>query len=233
MTLNGESTIIPCEDSSDVPVVQCDFVSIGDLENKEKDSIVGKEPEKDQSSEMFHNHKGLWLLSCRKTDTVTIALIFTFIPAPRISLISHFLYSAKLPFISALGQILNKVQLLIHHKCIRHFGFLLLPWVHYPESGCENAFRPRLQASVTCFEGAEWAIKYGLYWFHILNSGPFFFWEIQSPPRRRWDFLSNEQWRRTGGSPNTSLKLRTPPLDCPRQRYSFQWISHIIEVRQW
>lgn len=40
MTLNGESTIIPCEDSSDVPMVQCDFVSIGDLEVKDKDSIV-------------------------------------------------------------------------------------------------------------------------------------------------------------------------------------------------
>uniref|UniRef100_A0A673A7W2 Replication protein A subunit n=1 Tax=Sphaeramia orbicularis TaxID=375764 RepID=A0A673A7W2_9TELE len=40
MTLNGESTILPCEDSSDVPMVQCDFVSIGDLEVKDKDSIV-------------------------------------------------------------------------------------------------------------------------------------------------------------------------------------------------
>lgn len=42
MTLNGESSIIPCEDSCDVPMVQCDFVAINDLENKEKDSIVGK-----------------------------------------------------------------------------------------------------------------------------------------------------------------------------------------------
>ncbi|XP_029303122.1 replication protein A 70 kDa DNA-binding subunit [Cottoperca gobio] len=40
MTLNGDSTIIPCEDSSDVPMVQCDFVSIADLENREKDAIV-------------------------------------------------------------------------------------------------------------------------------------------------------------------------------------------------
>ncbi|XP_056297124.1 replication protein A 70 kDa DNA-binding subunit [Pseudoliparis swirei] len=40
MTLSGESTIIPCEDSRDVPVMQCDFVSIGDLENREKDAIV-------------------------------------------------------------------------------------------------------------------------------------------------------------------------------------------------
>ncbi|XP_041850558.1 replication protein A 70 kDa DNA-binding subunit isoform X2 [Melanotaenia boesemani] len=40
MTLNGESTIIPCEDSCDVPMVQCDFVSIGELENRDKDAIV-------------------------------------------------------------------------------------------------------------------------------------------------------------------------------------------------
>ncbi|TDH14757.1 hypothetical protein EPR50_G00024150 [Perca flavescens] len=40
MTLNGESSIIPCEDDCDVPVMQCDFVSIGDLENREKDAIV-------------------------------------------------------------------------------------------------------------------------------------------------------------------------------------------------
>ncbi|XP_072248336.1 replication protein A 70 kDa DNA-binding subunit [Leuresthes tenuis] len=40
MTLNGESSIIPCEDSCDVPVVQCDFVSIGDLENRDKDAII-------------------------------------------------------------------------------------------------------------------------------------------------------------------------------------------------
>uniref|UniRef100_A0A8C5DXT3 Replication protein A subunit n=1 Tax=Gouania willdenowi TaxID=441366 RepID=A0A8C5DXT3_GOUWI len=40
MTLNGESTIIPCEDSCDVPMVQCDFITIADLENKDKDSIV-------------------------------------------------------------------------------------------------------------------------------------------------------------------------------------------------
>lgn len=40
MTLNGESTIIPCDDSGDVPMVQCDFIPIGDLEMKEKDSVV-------------------------------------------------------------------------------------------------------------------------------------------------------------------------------------------------
>ncbi|XP_027003594.1 replication protein A 70 kDa DNA-binding subunit [Tachysurus fulvidraco] len=40
MTLNGESTIIPCDDSSDVPMVQCDFVSIADLDARDKDAIV-------------------------------------------------------------------------------------------------------------------------------------------------------------------------------------------------
>ncbi|KAI7800786.1 replication protein A 70 kDa DNA-binding subunit [Triplophysa rosa] len=40
MTLNGETSIIPCEDSADVPMLQCDFVSIADLESRGKDSIV-------------------------------------------------------------------------------------------------------------------------------------------------------------------------------------------------
>uniref|UniRef100_A0A8C9VSL5 Replication protein A subunit n=1 Tax=Scleropages formosus TaxID=113540 RepID=A0A8C9VSL5_SCLFO len=40
MTLNGESTIIPCEDTQDVPMVQCNFVSISDLETRDKDAIV-------------------------------------------------------------------------------------------------------------------------------------------------------------------------------------------------
>ncbi|KAM7399145.1 hypothetical protein PAMP_018434 [Pampus punctatissimus] len=40
MTLNGETTVVPCEDSCDVPMVQCDFVSISDLENRDKDAIV-------------------------------------------------------------------------------------------------------------------------------------------------------------------------------------------------
>uniref|UniRef100_A0AAQ5ZX11 Replication protein A subunit n=1 Tax=Amphiprion ocellaris TaxID=80972 RepID=A0AAQ5ZX11_AMPOC len=40
MTLNGESSIIPCEDSCDVPMVQCDFVSIADLESRDPDTIV-------------------------------------------------------------------------------------------------------------------------------------------------------------------------------------------------
>ncbi|KAL6471172.1 hypothetical protein MHYP_G00198220 [Metynnis hypsauchen] len=40
MTLNGESSIIPCDDSQDVPMVQCDFVFIADLEARDKDAIV-------------------------------------------------------------------------------------------------------------------------------------------------------------------------------------------------
>uniref|UniRef100_A0AAY4EVM4 Replication protein A subunit n=1 Tax=Denticeps clupeoides TaxID=299321 RepID=A0AAY4EVM4_9TELE len=40
MTLNGESTIIPCDDCQDVPMLQCDFVPIAELESREKDSIL-------------------------------------------------------------------------------------------------------------------------------------------------------------------------------------------------
>ncbi|KAM6960970.1 replication protein A 70 kDa DNA-binding subunit [Aplochiton taeniatus] len=40
MTLNGESTIIPCEDSTEVPTMQYDFISIADLEAREKDATV-------------------------------------------------------------------------------------------------------------------------------------------------------------------------------------------------
>ncbi|KAG5843956.1 hypothetical protein ANANG_G00156390 [Anguilla anguilla] len=40
MTMNGETTFIPCDDCQDVPMVQCDFVSIADLETREKDAIL-------------------------------------------------------------------------------------------------------------------------------------------------------------------------------------------------
>ena len=43
MTLNGETSIIPCDDGCDVPVLQCDFVSIADLENRDKDAIIGED----------------------------------------------------------------------------------------------------------------------------------------------------------------------------------------------
>lgn len=44
MTLNGDSSIIPCDDAHDVPMVQCDFVSIADLDARDKDAIVGECP---------------------------------------------------------------------------------------------------------------------------------------------------------------------------------------------
>ncbi|XP_014827839.1 PREDICTED: replication protein A 70 kDa DNA-binding subunit-like isoform X2 [Poecilia mexicana] len=40
MTLHAHSSIVPCTDGQDVPVMQCDFVPIGELENRDKDSIV-------------------------------------------------------------------------------------------------------------------------------------------------------------------------------------------------
>lgn len=40
MTLSGESTIIPCDDSGDVPMAHCDFVSISDLEARDKDAVL-------------------------------------------------------------------------------------------------------------------------------------------------------------------------------------------------
>ncbi|KAG7264455.1 hypothetical protein CRUP_010954, partial [Coryphaenoides rupestris] len=40
MTLNGESSIIPCEDAVDLPVAHCDFVAISELEAREKDSVL-------------------------------------------------------------------------------------------------------------------------------------------------------------------------------------------------
>nr|XP_033778336.1 replication protein A 70 kDa DNA-binding subunit [Geotrypetes seraphini]XP_033778337.1 replication protein A 70 kDa DNA-binding subunit [Geotrypetes seraphini] len=40
MTFTNETSVIPCEDSADVPTVQFDFVSIGDLVIKDKDTIV-------------------------------------------------------------------------------------------------------------------------------------------------------------------------------------------------
>lgn len=42
MTLHAHSSIVPCTDCQDIPMVQCDFVPIGDLENRGKDDIIGK-----------------------------------------------------------------------------------------------------------------------------------------------------------------------------------------------
>uniref|UniRef100_A0A1A8MUC8 Replication protein A subunit n=2 Tax=Nothobranchius pienaari TaxID=704102 RepID=A0A1A8MUC8_9TELE len=40
MTLNSNSSIVPCEDSQGVPTMQCDFVPIKDLEDRDNDAIV-------------------------------------------------------------------------------------------------------------------------------------------------------------------------------------------------
>ncbi|KAM4797070.1 replication protein A 70 kDa DNA-binding subunit [Rhinophrynus dorsalis] len=40
MTFNSETSVIPCDDSTDVPTVQFDFVPIGELENRNKDTLL-------------------------------------------------------------------------------------------------------------------------------------------------------------------------------------------------
>lgn len=42
MTLHAQSSIVPCDDSQGIPAVHCDFVPIAELENRDKDAIVGK-----------------------------------------------------------------------------------------------------------------------------------------------------------------------------------------------
>lgn len=47
MTFSNETSVMPCEDGHHLPTVQFDFTGIADLENKSKDSLVGKSgPEK-------------------------------------------------------------------------------------------------------------------------------------------------------------------------------------------
>ncbi|XP_041439246.1 replication protein A 70 kDa DNA-binding subunit-like [Xenopus laevis] len=40
MTFNSETSVIPCDDSADVPTVQFEFVPIGELESKNKDTVL-------------------------------------------------------------------------------------------------------------------------------------------------------------------------------------------------
>ncbi|XP_041808036.1 replication protein A 70 kDa DNA-binding subunit-like [Chelmon rostratus] len=40
MTLHAHSSIVPCDDSQDIPTVHCDFVPIAELENRDKDAII-------------------------------------------------------------------------------------------------------------------------------------------------------------------------------------------------
>lgn len=42
MTLHAHSSIMPCDDSDNVPTLQCDFVPIEELENRDKDDMIGK-----------------------------------------------------------------------------------------------------------------------------------------------------------------------------------------------
>lgn len=42
MTLHAYSSIAPCADGQDIPAMQCDFVPIAELENRDKDAIIGK-----------------------------------------------------------------------------------------------------------------------------------------------------------------------------------------------
>lgn len=42
MTLHAHSFIVPCDDSHDIPTMSCDFVEIADLENRDKDAIIGE-----------------------------------------------------------------------------------------------------------------------------------------------------------------------------------------------
>ncbi|CAL8238089.1 unnamed protein product [Merluccius merluccius] len=43
ISLHSNTTIVPCGDSEGVPTLSCDFVPIAELENREKDDIIGKE----------------------------------------------------------------------------------------------------------------------------------------------------------------------------------------------
>ncbi|KAM6910908.1 replication protein A 70 kDa DNA-binding subunit-like isoform 2-T2 [Lycodopsis pacificus] len=40
ITLHAQSSIVPCDDSQDIPVLHCDFVPIAELENRDKDAII-------------------------------------------------------------------------------------------------------------------------------------------------------------------------------------------------
>uniref|UniRef100_A0A673BKH0 Replication protein A subunit n=1 Tax=Sphaeramia orbicularis TaxID=375764 RepID=A0A673BKH0_9TELE len=40
MTLNAQSSVVPCDDSQGVPEMLCDFVPIAELENRDKDAII-------------------------------------------------------------------------------------------------------------------------------------------------------------------------------------------------
>ncbi|XP_062309019.1 protocadherin-16 [Osmerus eperlanus] len=45
MSLHADSSILPCDDSREVPIVQCHFVPIAELENRDKDAILASSPQ--------------------------------------------------------------------------------------------------------------------------------------------------------------------------------------------
>lgn len=53
MTLHAHSSIVPCDDNQTIPTVHCDFVPIAELENRDKDAIIGK---RQNSSETLFVH---------------------------------------------------------------------------------------------------------------------------------------------------------------------------------
>lgn len=40
MSLHANSSIVPCDDTTDIPALHCDFVPIAELENRDKDAII-------------------------------------------------------------------------------------------------------------------------------------------------------------------------------------------------
>lgn len=42
MTLHAHSTIVPCDNSDGIPTLHYDFVPIAELQNIDKDAIIGK-----------------------------------------------------------------------------------------------------------------------------------------------------------------------------------------------
>lgn len=59
MTLHAHSSIVPCDDSRGIPTMSCDFVKIADLENRDKDAIIGE-----RWRERGRKKNMLWTVQC-------------------------------------------------------------------------------------------------------------------------------------------------------------------------
>lgn len=64
MTFNNETSVLPCEDGHNLPTVQFDFTKIDDLENKPKDSLIGKPVTERRERGGYHPGKAGGLLTC-------------------------------------------------------------------------------------------------------------------------------------------------------------------------